>query len=111
MKKLLGLLLVVIIFTVGCSNTESNNDKGKQLSQLEQDFKVAGEKFFENYMLGIGQTNNVITLQMMYDVNELNIADKIDVSTISHCTKDSFVNIITNELDEVIDYEFNLECE
>lgn len=99
MKK---ILIISILLLAGCN---SNNTE-----LYENKLKEYGTMYYNTYMINVeGQDVNKISIKDLKNVNE-KLGESYDLTELSDCEDDSYVEITVNKNKKIKDYKFNLKC-
>lgn len=104
MKKIIGVIIVLIIIGLFCVNIYMKNQNN---GELENSLKPIVEDYFEKYM-NVNSSKNIykITLQ---DLRKY--SNEYDLQKFSNCSKQSYVNItIDYKTGKILKYESQLDC-
>lgn len=100
MKKIVLFLFLGLFLISGC---------GKKDDQYQTILKDYSKSYYETYMMGVDNQNQVeITLDMLAKANEYG-AD-YDLSKLAKCQKDTLVILTLNNDKEITNYEYELKC-
>lgn len=111
-KKII-LVLILGLVIVGASGC------GKTVSAEEQQniMKEYATTYFNNHMIGIENQDEAtetiaqISISMLKQLNELDLEEKYDLSKLSNCKDESYVDLTINTETQMIEkYDFHLEC-